>query len=57
MDSENGNKILGIRIPFSSAVSFGEISNSARRRNSNQNSKIIVSGIIPFFFFCGHAKF
>jgi len=30
--------ILGTRIPFSSAVSFGEISNSARRRGLGRNA-------------------
>ncbi|MEK7175755.1 MAG: hypothetical protein AAB693_03065 [Patescibacteria group bacterium] len=44
--------------PFSSAVSFGEISNSARRKNSKSKFKThFVSGIIPFLYFSGCVKF
>jgi hypothetical protein len=41
--------ILGIQIPFSSAVSFGEISDSGRRRNSKSKFKTLSRTLYHFF--------
>jgi hypothetical protein len=43
-------KFWGLGFPFSSAVSFGEISNSARRRNSKLKIQNIVSGKLYHFY-------
>jgi len=46
----------GQGFPFSSAVSFGEISNSARRRNSKSKLIHCLGQIIPYLYFSDYAK-
>jgi hypothetical protein len=58
MDSENGNKNFGdLDFHFPRLWSFGEISNSARRKNSNSKFKIHCLGQVTYFYFGDYLEF